>query len=93
LQKGSARSATTELTLPKLMQGDFSVSFTLGLMHKDVRLATKLGQDSAAPMILANTVREMFQEIINERGADKDVTELVKLFERHAHTAIAPARG
>lgn len=93
LQKGSARSATTELALPKLMQGDFSVSFTLGLMHKDVRLATKLGGDSNTPMILANTVREMFQEIINERGADKDVSELVKLFERHAQTAIAPARG
>jgi hypothetical protein len=35
----------------------------------------------------------MFQEIINERGADRDVSELVKLFERNAHAAIAPARA
>ncbi len=89
LQKGSARSATTELTLPKLMKGDFSVSFTLELMHKDVRLATKLGQDSASPMLLAGIVRELFQTVINEHGADKDVTTLVKLFERNAGVAIA----
>jgi 3-hydroxyisobutyrate dehydrogenase len=89
LQKGSGRSATTELTLPKLMKGDFSVSFTLELMHKDVRLATKLGQDSATPMLLAGIVRELFQTVINEHGADKDVTTLVKLFERNAGVAIA----
>jgi 3-hydroxyisobutyrate dehydrogenase-like beta-hydroxyacid dehydrogenase len=89
LQKGSGRSATTELTLPKLLQGDFSVSFTLELMHKDVRLATKLGQDCGAPMLLAGIVRELFQTVINEHGADKDVTTLVKLFERNAGVAIA----
>jgi 3-hydroxyisobutyrate dehydrogenase len=90
LQKGSARSATTELALPKLLKGDFSVSFTLALMHKDVRLATKLGSDSATPMVLANVVRELFQMVINEYGADKDTQTLVKLFERNAGVAIAP---
>jgi 3-hydroxyisobutyrate dehydrogenase len=90
LQKGSARSATTELALPKLLKGDFSVSFTLALMHKDVRLATKLGTDSATPMVLANVVRELFQTVINEQGADKDTQTLVKLFERNAGVAIAP---
>lgn len=90
LQKGSARSATTELALPKLLKGDFSVSFTLALMHKDVRLATKLGSDSATPMVLANVVRELFQTVINEHGADKDTQTLVKLFERNAGVAIAP---
>jgi 3-hydroxyisobutyrate dehydrogenase-like beta-hydroxyacid dehydrogenase len=71
-KKGSARSATTELALPKLLKGDFSVSFTLVLMHKDVRLAAKLGTDSATPMVLANVVRELYQTVINEQGADQD---------------------
>ena len=72
------------------MQNDFAVSFTLALMHKDVRLATKLGQDSASPMILANVVRELFQTVINEHGADKDTLTLVKLFEKNAGVAITP---
>jgi 3-hydroxyisobutyrate dehydrogenase len=90
LQTGSARSATTELALPKLLKGDFSVGFTLALMHKDVRLATKLGNDRATSMVLANIVRELFQTMISERGADKDTQTLVKLFERNAGVAIAP---
>lgn len=90
LQTGSARSATTEFALPKLLKGDFSVSFTLALMHKDVRLATKLGTDSATPMVLTNVVRELFQTVINGHGADKDTQTLVRLFERNAGIAIAP---
>jgi 3-hydroxyisobutyrate dehydrogenase len=89
LQKGSARSATTELALPKLLANDFTVSFTLALMHKDVRLATKLGLDSQTPMILANVVRELFQTVINEHGADQDTLTLVKLFEKNAGVTIA----
>jgi 3-hydroxyisobutyrate dehydrogenase-like beta-hydroxyacid dehydrogenase len=88
LQKGSAHSATTELALPKLLKGDFSVSSTLALMHKDVRLATKLGTYSATPMVLANVVRELFQTAINEHRADKDTQTLVKLFERNAGAAV-----
>ena len=61
LQKGSAHSATTELALPKLLKRDFSVSLTLALMPKDVRLATKLDPDSATPTVLANVVRELFK--------------------------------
>jgi 3-hydroxyisobutyrate dehydrogenase len=89
LQKGSGRSATAELALPKLQQNDFSVSFTLALMHKDVRLATKLGMDSDTPMIVANVVRELFQATITEHGADQDTSTLIKLFERNARVAIA----
>jgi 3-hydroxyisobutyrate dehydrogenase len=90
LQKGSGRSAATEVSLPKLLKNDFSVSFTLALMHKDVRLATKLGQDSATPMVLANVVRELFQTVINEHGAGQDTQTLVRLFERIGNVAIAP---
>jgi len=41
-------------------------------------------------MVLANVVRELFQTVINEHGADKDTQTLVKLFERNAGVAIAP---
>ena len=60
---------------------DFSVSFTLALMHKDVRLATKLDTENATPIVMANVVRELFQTVINEHGADKHTQTLVKLFE------------
>ncbi len=79
----------SELQRRGLLKGDFSVSFTLALMHKDVRLATKLGTGSATPIVLVNVVRELLQTVINQQGADKDRLTLIKLFERNAGVAIA----
>ena len=90
LQKGSGRSATTELALPKLLKGDFSVSFTLALMHKDVRLATELGVASGSPMPVCNLVREIFQIAVNDQGADADVNTLIRLHERQSKVTFAP---
>lgn len=89
LPKASGRSSTAEQALPKLRQNDFSVSFTLGLMHKDVRLAAKLGGDSGAPMVLANVVRELFQTAINSEGAGADTLALIRYYERVAGIDIA----
>lgn len=90
LAKGSARSYTTEITLPRLVDGSMAASFTLGLMHKDVRLATQLGLDSGSPMYLANLVREIFQTALNEHGPQEDVNMLIRLFERQAGVAVLP---
>jgi hypothetical protein len=71
--------------LPKLLKGGFSVSFVLALKHKDVQL----GSDSATPMVLANVVRELFQTVIREHGANEDTQTLVKLLDSKAGAAIA----
>jgi len=93
LQKGSARSYSTEITLPRLLQQNYATNFAMGLMHKDVRLATQLGVDSAAPMPLAGLVRETFQAALNEHGAEADVNELIKTVERLAQVQIRPGSG
>jgi 3-hydroxyisobutyrate dehydrogenase len=90
LAKGSARSYTTEITLPKFVKGELKTNFTLGLMHKDVRLATELGVASAAPMPVCNLVREIFQIALIEQGADADVNSLIHVHERLAHVDFAP---
>jgi 3-hydroxyisobutyrate dehydrogenase len=90
LAKGSARSYTTEITLPKFVKGELKTNFSLGLMHKDVRLATELGVASASPMPVCNLVREIFQIALNDQGADADVNTLVRLHERQARIAFAP---
>ena len=93
LHKGSARSYTTEITLPRLVNGALKANFTLGLMHKDVRLATKLGMDSGSPMLLGNMVRELFQTAINEQGSEEDVNMFIRLFERQANAKVVGETG
>jgi 3-hydroxyisobutyrate dehydrogenase len=90
LAKGSGRSYTTEITLPKFVKGELKTNFALGLMLKDVRLATELGMASAAPMPVCNLVREIFQIAVNDQGADADVNTLIRLHERQAKVEFAP---
>jgi 3-hydroxyisobutyrate dehydrogenase len=90
LAKSSGRSYTTEVTLPRIASGNAAASFTLGLMHKDVRLATELGVASGSPMLLSGVVRELYQTAINEHGADGDVNLMIRLFERQSKVKVAP---
>lgn len=91
LQKSSGRSYTTEVTFPQyILSGQPIQGFTLGLMHKDVALATKLGQDSDTPMHLANVVKEIFQSALNVRGRDADINTLLELMEDAANTRVNP---
>ncbi len=92
LAKGSARSYSTEITLPRLVSGQMQANFTLGLMHKDVRLATELGVASASPMPVSNLVREIFQTALNDQGAGADVNMLIRLFERQSQVEVVPGK-
>jgi 3-hydroxyisobutyrate dehydrogenase len=91
LHKGSARSYSTEITLPKLAKGgDIRTNFTLALMHKDVRLATELGLSSAMPMPISNLVKEVFQTTINDQGAGEDVNMMIRTIEKLGKVKVVP---
>ena len=51
LQKSSGRNGTTERTLQGTLDGQFRGTFSLGLMTKDVRLATQLGREATPPAL------------------------------------------
>lgn len=88
LHKGSARSYTTEFTLPRLVDGPGKANFALELMLKDVRLATQLGVDSGAPMFIANMARNLLQQAVNEHGGGEDVNALIHTVERNADVKV-----
>jgi 3-hydroxyisobutyrate dehydrogenase len=88
INAGSAHSAVTQGTLPKLMDGMAPVNFSLALMLKDVRLATQLGVESRAPMFMANMVRDMLQADAFNYGDDADLNETIRTFERNADVKI-----
>jgi len=92
IAKSSGRSYSTDVTLPRLASGDLKANFTLGLMLKDVRLATELGQASASPMPVAGLVREIFQAAVNSQGADGDVNQLIHEFERQSKVAVVAGK-
>ncbi len=91
VQKGSGRSCATEVTFPDfVLADDLAQGFSLGLMHKDISIATRLGHESATPMLIGNLVREIYQTAINENGADADINTLIEYYEKAAKTKVRP---
>jgi 3-hydroxyisobutyrate dehydrogenase len=71
-----------------VIHGDLGVGFTLGLAHKDVRLACQLGVDSEVPMFFGNLTRELYQLCMGEMGRDATVDAAALVFDRLAHTRV-----
>lgn len=91
LMAGGARSAFLEKFMaPHIIKGNLSPGFTLGLMHKDVRLACQLGSDSGVPMFFGNLARELYQMCINEKGEDAQVHTAAQVVDRIAGTQVVP---
>lgn len=88
LAVSSGRSYATEVTLPLLVSGKVDCNFSLGLMFKDVSLATKLGGASSVPMPLGGLVREIYQTGINSLGPESDVNQLIRLYESQSKVEI-----
>ena len=92
LLASGGRNAYLERMLgPRVLQGKLNVGFTLGLAHKDVRLACKLGQDTGVPMFFGNIARDLYQVCIAEMGAESQVDTAALVFDRLAGTQIVPA--
>ena len=75
---------------PRILKGKLNVGFTLGLAHKDARLACQLGVDSGVPMFFGNLTRELYQTCIAEKGASSQVDTVGQYFDRLAGTEVVP---
>lgn len=88
LNKSSGRNGTTERSLGDTIDGKFPASFALGLMTKDVRLATQLGRDTGVPMIIGRIVEELHNVAMNNHGGGACSNILIRDFEQRAKTRI-----
>jgi 3-hydroxyisobutyrate dehydrogenase len=91
LMSSGGRSAYLEKRGAEVLNGNLVANFTLGLAHKDVRLACQLGVDSGVPLLLGNLTREIYQMCLNERGAQAQVDTAALVFDRLSGTQIIPA--
>jgi 3-hydroxyisobutyrate dehydrogenase len=76
---------------PHVLNGNLRSGFTLGLLHKDVRLATQVGMDCGATLFFGNVVREFYQMCINEMGGDAQVNTTALIMDRICGTQVVPA--
>jgi 3-hydroxyisobutyrate dehydrogenase len=93
LAKGSGRGYVADTSLPKfVIPGRLNQDFGLALMHKDLTLATKLGQDLQVPLTTGNYAREIFRSSLNKLGEDVDITQLIRIFEEAGGVDVCAAQ-
>ncbi len=91
LVKSSGSNFMLQHTFPRnILTGKLSQGFTLGLMHKDVRLALELAMNSDVPLFFGNLTQTLFKTLANEYGYDGEVNLAVRMYERMAKTTITP---
>ncbi len=89
LSKGTGRGYVADTTLPDfVLPGRIDQGFGLALMHKDLVLATGLGQEMKVPLSAGCHAREVFCRALNELGTEVDITQLVRIFESDANVDV-----
>ena len=68
LAGGGKNAYLEKIMKPRVLEGKMNIGFTLGLAHKDVRLACELAANSKVPMFFGNLTQEIYQMCINEFG-------------------------
>lgn len=91
LLAGGARNVFLEKQVgPIIERGDMGVGFTLELMHKDVDLACRAGNDVGMPMFLGAAAREMYRLCMNIAGKDQSVMTSALVMDRIAGSNLVP---
>jgi 3-hydroxyisobutyrate dehydrogenase len=75
----------------RLLTGKLKLGFSLGLMHKDLRLACNLGADSAVPLLFGNLAKEYYQLCISHMGQAANVQSAALVVDRLAGTHVVPS--
>ncbi|MGY8792246.1 MAG: NAD(P)-dependent oxidoreductase [Gammaproteobacteria bacterium] len=81
LMKSCAQSYVVDNYIPKVLDGSYDKSFTLGLAEKDVRLIVGLGSHLKVTMPLAEKVYKTYQEAIKSYGSEAPHLSVVRLIE------------
>jgi 3-hydroxyisobutyrate dehydrogenase len=73
-----------------VLSGKLASGFTLGLLHKDVKLACQLGTESGVPMYFGSLAKEFYQVCINDQGREAEVNAAALVMDRLAGTHVVP---
>lgn len=75
---------------PQVIHGDLSNGFSVGLAHKDLRIACELAEEASVPLLVGNLIREIYGLCINEMGYDTKVDSTALMMDRMAKTQVVP---
>lgn len=88
LSHSCAQSYVVDNYIPKVLDGSYDPSFSLGLAKKDITLIHKLGVHLEVSTPLSDTVHATYETAVTSYGPDVPHLSIVKLIEEQANTLL-----
>ena len=82
MQSSMARAGVLDVKAPLMLNGDYTPSFPLRLMHKDLSLALDLGNQLGVPLPAAAAARETYNSVKGSSRDDLDYAAVYKFWPR-----------
>ena len=82
MQSSMARSGVLDVKAPLLLKGDYTPSFPLRLMHKDLGLALDLANQIGAPLPATAAARETYNAVKGAAKEDLDYAAVMRFWKK-----------
>jgi 3-hydroxyisobutyrate dehydrogenase-like beta-hydroxyacid dehydrogenase len=82
LQSSMARSGVLDVKAPNLLKGEYTPSFPLRLMHKDLRLALELAKEKQVELPAAAAAYKTYSAVKDEAKEDLDFSAVMKFWKK-----------
>ena len=82
LQSSMARAAVLDIKAPMILEGKFTPSFPLRLMHKDMGLALELANQIGVPLPATAAAREIYNAVKGAAKEDLDYAAVARFWQR-----------
>ncbi len=65
---------------------NFAPGFTVDLLNKDIDIALNLGRRLGTPVLLGNSIRQLYESLVAKGQGGKDASIIITFFEEMMHT-------
>lgn len=82
INSGSGRSWSSQFKFPTfVLNNTFNSGYSIGLMNKDLEIATRLGRELHVPMFVGALVQQLYNYAVGRGGGDECHTAIIKFIE------------
>jgi 3-hydroxyisobutyrate dehydrogenase-like beta-hydroxyacid dehydrogenase len=82
LQSSMARAGVLDVKAPNLLKGEYTPSFPLRLMHKDMRLGLELAKELNVELPAADAAFSTYSKVKDEAKEDLDYSAVMKFWKK-----------
>lgn len=88
IQNSTGSSYVADRYGPPILNGDYDPSFTVGLAHKDMKLAEEMAENLGIDLPMCNLTTETYARAIEQYGFDANHLKAVRLLEEDNQTSL-----